>query len=351
MASDYPWTRKPLIVGAPMRLLALAPLAVEISAAGGIGFIGAGDNLDGLDSYLQEACDLIRKNDALNSHYTATGILPIGFGYFNWADAAKLEKVIEAVEKWKPAAVSQFGAYKNADYAEWAERVMSVSGGKTEVWVQTGSVADAVAVAEAAKPDVLVVQGTDAGGHGLVSGAGIVALLPEVADALEEAGCGGIRLIAAGGISDARGVAAALTLGAHGVCLGTRFLASEEVSISDGYRNEVVRATDGGANTLRTSLYDQLRGTTLWPNNYNARGLLNRSFRDDSAGMTLDQNRALYDDAVKQGNNGWGLDGRMTTYAGTGVGLVKKVMGAGEIVRELQEGVVTIMEDARARLG
>lgn len=343
MTSDYPWTQKPLIVGAPMRLLALAPLAVEISAAGGLGFIGAGDNLDALDAYLQEAVDLVKKHETLNTHYQKTGILPVGFGYFNWADPAKLEKVIEAVEKWKPAAVWQFGAYTNADYTAWTKRVRSVSQ-ETKVWVQVGSVADAMAVAEA-RPDVLVVQGTDAGGHGLKTGAGVIALLPEVVDAVD-----GMQIIAAGGIVDARGVAAAITLGADGVCLGTRFLASEEVNITDGYRNEVIRASDGGANTLRTSLYDQLRGTIKWPKGYNARGLLNKSFQDSDAGMSLEQNRELYDEAVKQGDSGWGMEGRMTTYAGTGVGLVKRVMKAGDIVREVRDGSMSVMEKARARL-
>lgn len=347
MISDYPWTQKPLIVGAPMRLLALASLAVEISAAGGLGFIGAGDNLDGLDAYLQEAADLVKKHEALNTTYQQTDILPIGFGYFNWADPEKLEKVIEAVDKWRPAAVWQFGAYENTDYAAWTERIRSVSGGKTKVWVQVGSVADAVSVAGMAKPDVLVVQGTDAGGHGLKTGAGVITLVPEVRDALEEFE---IQIVAAGGIVDARGVAAAMTLGADGVCLGTRFLASEEVNITDGYRNEVVRASDGGANTLRTSLYDQLRGTIKWPPGYNARGLLNKSFRDNDAGMTLEQNKTLYDEAVKQGDTAWGVEGRMTTYAGTGVGLVKRVMKAGEIVREVRDGSVGVMERARARL-
>lgn len=333
-----------------MRLLALAPLAVEISAAGGLGFVGAGNALNELDSFMQHASDLIDKDANLNAYREKTGILPVGFGFFNWADPAELEKVVDATREYKPAAVWQFGAYKNEDYASWAERIREASGGKTKVWVQVGCVADAVEVAKLARPDVLVVQGTDAGGHGLVSGAGIVSLLPEVADALDAAGISGVQLIAAGGVMEARGVAAALTLGAHGVCLGTRFLASEEINIANGYRNEVVRASDGGANTLRTSLYDQLRGTTDWPRNYNARGILNKSYRDYNEGMTLEENKASYDESMKQGDAGWGLDGRMTTYAGTGIGLVKGVMKAGDIVRELQKETTTVMEKARARL-
>lgn len=350
ITQDYPWTSHPLIVGAPMRLLALAPLAVPISSAGGLGFIGVGNALNDLDKFLQDASDLISKDPKLSVYHAETGILPVGFGFFNWVDANELEKVVEATRKWKPAAVWQFGAYSNEGYNVWGRRIREVSGGKTKVWVQVGCVRDAIEVARGGVVDVLVVQGTDAGGHGLASGAGIVSLVPEVRDALDAEGLSGIQLIAAGGIMEGRGVAAALMLGADGVCLGTRFLASEEVSISDGYRKEVVRATDGGANTLRTSLYDQLRGTTDWPKNYNARGVLNKSYYDYDEGMTLEENKAAYDEAMKLGDAGWGLNGRITTYAGTGVGLVKGVMKAGDIVKELQTETMAVMEKARTRL-
>lgn len=135
--------------------------------------------------------------------------------------------------------------------------------------MQVGSVKDAVEVARGCKPDVLVVQGTDAGGHSLAQGAGIVSLLLEVADAVEALAKGGTveempLPMAAGGIVEGRGVAAALVLGAAGVAMGTRFLASAEADITVGYRDEVVRASDGGQNTVMTKIYDSLRGTTGW---------------------------------------------------------------------------------------
>ena len=137
---------------------------------------------------------------------------------------------------------------------------------RTKVWVQVGSVKDAVEIARACKSDVLVVQGTDAGGHSLAQGAGIMSLLLEVADAVEALAKGGTAeemplLMAAGGIVEGRGVAAALVLGAAGVTIGTRFLASAEANIAAGYRDEVVRASDGGQNTVKTKIYNSLRGT------------------------------------------------------------------------------------------
>ncbi|KAK5075905.1 hypothetical protein LTR70_009884 [Exophiala xenobiotica] len=329
---QFPWTTSPVVVGAPMRIIALPPVAVEISAAGGFGFIGAGNNLDELEGWLEQAAKLISNHTKLQAYHEKTGMLPVGFAYFNWAPEADLEKAMAAVKKWKPAAVWQFGAHKNEDYATWAEKIRQAGEGRTKVWVQVGSVADAVEVAKNAKPDVLVVQGTDAGGHGLESGASLITLLPEVADALQAAGLTSIKLVAAGGIIEGRGAAAALTLGADGVCLGTRFLASVEATVADPYRKEVIRASDGGANTARTKLYDQLRGTTQWPAHYNGRGILNQSFHDSLSGMSIEDNKKLYEEAMKQGDAGWGVNGRVTAYAGTGVGLVKSVMKAGDIV-------------------
>jgi nitronate monooxygenase len=193
----------------------------------------------------------------------------------------------------------------------------------------------AVELARSCKPDVLVIQGSDAGGHGLAKSCSIISLLPECADTLEEEGFGHIPLIAAGGIVDGRGVAAAITLGADGVCLGTRFLASHEAIISKGYREAVIKAKDGGMSTARTSLYDRLRGTPGWPKIFNGRGVLNQSFWDNEKGMDEAENTKLYEEAVKMGDAGWGEQGRMTTYAGTGVGLVHKSMPAGEIVAEV----------------
>ena len=94
-----------------------------------------------------------------------------------------------------------------------------------------------------------------------------MSLLLEVADAVEALAKGGTVeevpfLMAAGGIVEGRGVAAALVLGAAGVAMKTRFLASAEANIAAGYRDEVVRALDSGQNTVRTKIYDSLRGMT-----------------------------------------------------------------------------------------
>lgn len=354
MYADYPWTTWPLVTCAPMRLVAFAPLAVETSAAGGLGFIGAGNDLQQLDNFLSEAAELIKTKPGLQRVRDETEILPIGFGFFNWAPAKDLERVVDAIKRWSPAAVWMFGAHKNEDYAALAERIRQANNGRTKIWIQIGNVADGIEVAIQAKPDVLVVQGTDAGGHGLQKGASIITLLPEIHDALKAKALHKIHLVAAGGIIEGRGLAAALLLGADGVTLGTRFLASEEAAIADGYRREVIRASDGGSSTTRTKLYDQLRGTTLWPERYNARAVINQSYSDAKAGMPLEANKKLYDAATaaqKKGSDaGWGVHGRLTTYAGTGLGLVTNVMKAGDIVRQVQADALQNLQHMQSRL-
>jgi len=250
----------------------------------------------------------------------------------------------------KPAAAWLFAPKATEDLVPWTNGIRQASDGITKIWIQVGTVRSAVEVARLCKPDVLVIQGSDAGGHGLAQSCSIISLLPECADALEKEGFGNIPLIATGGIVDGRGVAAALVLGASGVCMGTRFLASPEAAISEGYRDAVIKASDGGFSTARTSVYDRLRGTTGWPETYNARGVLNQTFWDSEKGVSEEENKRMYEEAVKLGDAGWGDHGRMTTYAGTGIGLIKMVIHAGEIVREVSRESRELLSKASSRL-
>lgn len=334
---SYPWVIEPLIACAPMRVIALSPLAVAVSRAGGIGFLAAGSDLSDLQDNLEEAARLIKHTPVPGA---ARDMLPIGVGFLNWG--ADLSKALEAIKKYVPAAVWFFAPRTNDDLALWTRRVREVSATRTKIWIQVGTVADAVEISRLCKPDALVVQGTDAGGHGLERGAGIITLFPEVADALKEQGLGHITLVAAGGIVEGRGTAACLSLGAGGVVMGTRFLACTEAHIAKGYQDEVVRARDGGVNTVRSRVYDALRGMTDWPSQYNGRGIINQSFLDVTNGEVTEENKRLYAEATKVGNDGWGPQGRMTTYAGTGVGLIHEIKNAEAILEEVRKDVKRI---------
>ena len=335
MNRAYPWLRSPLIVSASMRLISLAPLAVTVAKAGGFGFLAAGTDTSDLKAELKRARDLLQKSPIEGVDPT---ILPIGVGFINWG--ANMNTALEALKIHTPAAVWFFAPKRNEDLIEWTEKVREMTGGRTKVWVQIGTVTDALHVAQACAPDVLVVQGADAGGHGLAQGAGIITLLPEVADALADIGMSHIPLIAAGGIVEGRGTAACLALGASGVVLGTRFLASKEANIAKGYQDDVLRTRDGGLATVRTNVYDSLRGTTGWPANYNGRGIINQSFLDDQDGMSIEENKTLHNEALQKGDKGWGKNGRLTAYAGSGVGLVREVMSAQDIVEEVRRDAI-----------
>lgn len=98
---------------------------------------------------------------------------------------------------------------------------------------------------EQAGADVVVAQGTEAGGH--TGEVGTMALVPQVVDAVR------IPVLAAGGLADGRGLVASLALGAQGAMFGTRFIASLESQAAQGYREAIVRAHED--DTMRTRCY------------------------------------------------------------------------------------------------
>ncbi|KAK4097150.1 inosine monophosphate dehydrogenase [Parathielavia hyrcaniae] len=342
LAAAYPWTTAPLIVGAPMRIMSGPELAVAVSSAGGIGFIGPGEKPESTAADLETATALLASSST-GPQQQLTGSLaplPIGVGYQIWN--GDLAIAAATLAQHRPAAVWLFAPRNGqTDIDVWTNRLRQASPA-TQVWLQIGTLQEALdAVQSASPPDVLVVQGSEAGGHGRASdGVGFITLLPEIADATRGSG---IPLIAAGGVADGRGVMAALGVGAAGVAMGTRFLASHEARIKRGYRDEVVRATDGGANTVRTQLYNHLRGTFRWPEQFSPRTIVNRSWVEQQAGTAFEDIKERHDRAMAQGDAAWGPEGWTATYAGANVGLVRGVAKAAEIVEEVRSEAAKIM--------
>ncbi|TKA26336.1 hypothetical protein B0A50_05115 [Salinomyces thailandicus] len=351
LKQDYPWTHSPLVAAAPMRLIALSQLASEVSKAGGLGFVGAGNDVSTLESEL-EAVRKMQKDSSILS--AVEDVLPVGVGFLLWAGEKLLQQSLPLLERYKPAAVWLFAPNHSEQLAQWTKETRRVTQGKSKIWIQIGTVADAVEATKLCQPEVLVVQGSDAGGHGLEKCAGLVTLLPEVEDAISalatEQGSRRPVLIAAGGIMDGRGTAAAITLGASGVVLGTRYLAAPEANIARGYRDAVLGAADGGVTTARGKVYDTLRGTTDWPQAIGGRSVLNASWYDHGRGMSLEENKRLYNDALQKGDEGWGETGRLTTYAGTGVGLVKEIKSAAAITEEVRDGATHVLKRASSKV-
>ena len=318
-----------------------------------MGFIGAGNDITDLEKWLAESRRLL---DASPTRLqTSRETLPIGVGLLIWG--APLEKTVSIISKPenRPAAIWLFAPRQYEDLAIWTREIRKATDGATKVWIQVGNVAEALNAVEHAEPDVLVVQGTDAGGHGLSKGAGLIPLLPETIEAVTETAQKLKKqmplFVATGGIITGSCLAAALSMGAHGATLGTRYLAADEATIAPGYQKAVLRAKDGGVSTVRSQVYDSLRGTTDWPRHYGGRGVINASYEDFEKGMHMEENKKLYDQAIKQGDEGWKEDGgRLTTYAGTGVGLVTRVQPAGEITVEVREQAVEVLRKMAERI-
>lgn len=141
---------------------------------------------------------------------------------------------IDLMCEMKPAAVSfHWGHPEKA----WIDQLHAAG---VDVWEQVGAVETAVSAADDGV-DVIIAQGSEAGGHNYGS-AGTIALTPAIADAVGERAL----VLAAGGIVDGRGLAAALMLGADGVWVGTRFVASKEASVAEEYKTRLVSAKTSG---------------------------------------------------------------------------------------------------------
>lgn len=319
-----------------MRVMSGPALALAVSRAGGLGFIGPRIKTQDTAVDLEEASTLIDQVRASSSVFNAMPseppLLPVGIGFQLWGD--DINVAVANVEKFKPCAAWLYAPRELKEFDDWSRRIRQVSP-QTQIWIQIGTLWEAKQLLTSPeKPDVVVVQGSESGGHGRANdGMGIMALLPEIADAMASSQ---IPLLAAGGIADGRGAAAALCLGASGVVMGTRFLAASEARISRGYQNEVVRASDGAASTTRTLLYNHLRGTYGWPAEYSPRTIINRSFVEHQAGCTFEDLKKLHDEALKMGDSGWGPEGRLATYAGASVGLIHDVKDAEDIVRDVR---------------
>lgn len=351
--SYLPWIKSPLIVNGPMAGAAGVQLATAIAKAGGHGQIGSFNDAATLEKQFSELQENFKDDPAFtsssSSSSSSTTTLPIGVGLLVFG--GKLDSLLPVFAKHRPAVIWMFAAPSLDDYGTWARQIRSASPA-SKIWIQAGSVASALHIAATVSPDVLVMQGADAGGHGYEKGAGIVSLVPETIDKLAASGHAHIPILASGGIVDGRGVATALSLGAAGVVMGTRFLSATETAIDPKYRDAILQSSDGGQTTTRAKLFDELKGPNVWPVEYDGRGIVNASYRDHLAGVDIEQLRKSYAESIKEEHRGFGVgdDGRIVIWAGTGVGLVTKRQSAREIVEEVREGARKALESAMAKL-
>ena len=232
------------IISAPMAFAAGGKLASAVSAAGGLGLIGGGYG----------------DQNWLDVELRAAGNAAVGCGFITWA-LKKQPQLLDFVLARNPRAI--FLSFGNPQ--PFAARIKA-AGAKLICQVQTRRDAEQAIDCGA---DVVVAQGSEAGGHG--ERRATMTLVPEVADLIATKSPATL-LCAAGGIADGRGLAAALMLGADGVLVGSRLWASNEANVSPRMHAAALAAT--GDDTIRSQVMDLARKLD-WPPRYTARVLRN----------------------------------------------------------------------------
>jgi nitronate monooxygenase len=286
-----------------MDLVADARLTVAVTAAGGFGMLGGGY---GDEQWLARELDLL---DQSHSRF--------GVGFITWS-MAKQPKLLDLVLEHKPTAVVlSFG-----DPLPFVDRIKR-SGAIVICQIQSIALAKEAAAAGA---DVLIAQGTEAGGHGVSRG--LVSLLPEVVDAIGTR----IPVLAAGGIADGRGLAAALVLGASGVVMGTRFYATHEAAGAQEAKERIRSAT--GDDTLRSIVFDISR-RNVWPAPFTGRCLRNVHL-DRWFGRELDLLRHQEEESTRytaaRRDNDFDI---AAVIAGESSGLIRDIISAREVVERV----------------
>ena len=237
------------VVCAPMAFVAGAGLAAAVSRAGGLGIVAGG------------YAGAFGADTDLDAELVTASAEKFGAGFITWA-LERSPQMLTCALKHSPFCIFlSFG-----DPRPFAREIRD-AGAALICQVQFLSQIDMALEAGAA---AIVAQGGEAGGHGAARST--FPFIPEAADYLRKHSPETL-LIAAGGIADGRGLAAALMLGADGVLMGTRFWASAEALTLRSHTDKAIGST--GDATIRTKAFDALRGAP-WPREYSFRILKNK---------------------------------------------------------------------------
>jgi nitronate monooxygenase len=291
------------ILSAPMDVIAGAGLTAAVSEAGGFGILGGGY---GERAWLDAETRKLKDVRA-----------PFGIGFITWSLAKQPELLDVALAARPRAIMLSFG-----DPKPFAPRIKA-AGALLICQVQDEAMAKRALDAGA---DILIAQGTEAGGHG--ASRSTLDIVPAIVDLV----AGRVPVVAAGGIGDGRGLAAMMMLGASGVLLGTRFYASQECDGADEAKRRICAAT--GGSTVRSIVFDLSRNN-VWPAPFNGRCVVNdHARRWLGRELELLQNvktvAAEYAEARAAGN----FD-IAAVIAGDAVGLIHDIPPAAEIVDRL----------------
>lgn len=286
---------------APMGGSAGGALAAAVCRGGGFGILGGGD---GDPEWLAREVPIVADTGR-----------PWGVGFLTWGiDLAAVELALS----YGPRAVMlSFG--DPSPYAEQVRRAGAL------LILQVTDLEEARQAADLGA-DVIVAQGTESGGHGAARGRSTLPFVPAVVDLVAP-----VPVLAAGGIADGRGVAAALVLGAAGALIGTRFQATTEALVDPSITRAIVEGR--GQDTELSRVLDIARGSR-WPSKYPARTLghpyLDR-WRGREAELAADpQARQDYQDDVARG----AIPPR-PVWAGEAVDLINDLPSATDLVASM----------------
>ncbi len=296
-------------------------LVAAVSNAGGLGTLG----LTGRQP--DEMAPLV---DAIRAQTTA----PFGVNFLLFPYQPN-DPAIAAALALRPPVVSYAWAWSDQDLRPFVARAHDVG---ARVTFMVSTVTDARRAVEAGA-DVVVAQGSEGGGHvGLM---GTLVLVPLVVSAIAP-----VPVLAAGGIADGRGLAAALALGAEGALLGTRFLATEEAPLPPSFKAAIL--TSDGHDTVLTEIPDLASGQT-WP------GAFSRAWRNafvaEWAGREaeLRRRRGEVQRQLRAARTA-GDAQHVPLLFGQDAGLIDAILPAGEVVRRLVEEARAIVEERLGRM-
>jgi nitronate monooxygenase len=302
-----------------MALITGGALAATVSRAGGLGIVGGG------------YAGTLGGEPDLEAELARAKAGKFGVGFITWGLARAPKMLTKALQHSPFCVFLSFG-----DPRPFAAEIRG-AGAALICQVQLLSQVDMALEAGAA---AIVVQGAEAGGHG--GNRSTFPFVPEAADYLKQRSPKTL-LIAAGGIADGRGLAAALMLGADGVVVGTRLWASAEALTPKAHTDKAIGKS--GDSTIRTKVLDALRGVP-WPREYSLRFLKNK-LTDEWASREAEAFRAFatlsarYAQARAQND----LD-TVAVICGEVVGLLRDRPSAESIVKSMAAQAADLLHNA-----
>jgi enoyl-[acyl-carrier protein] reductase II len=305
----------PIIQGG-MVWIANAELAAAVSNAGGLGLISPnagmnrnGDQVENLKKQIEIAKGLTSKPFGVN--------LPI-------LNNPQIEALVDAVIKAKVKVV----ATAAGNPALYTSRFK-------EAGIKVLHLVAAVRHAQSAERrgvDAVIAEGYEAGGHNGLDELTTLTLVPQVADAVS------IPVVAAGGIADARGVVAALALGADGVQMGTRFVATRECAAHQNFKDAVVKASDTDT---------AITGRKLGPTRILKNEIATKLLAMEAAGASAEELQSFIGSSRSRTGQFEGDLANGEAYCGSVAGMIKEIKSVAEVIQSVVDNYDKVLARLR----